>query len=145
MFDWLRGDKEQEHSGDEQSGSINALYQHVQIIRSEVGEIKDNLLDEYATEGLSNLSCRFEKISKDFSDYTIIRHHIFYEIIRRSSSRTTTAKNIAKQAKKVAELFEKYARSSRSYRRVSSRLAIDKLTAELVNLEANCTLSSSND
>ena len=146
MLDWFRGNKDQNEQSDlGRSASINALYQHVQTTIAEVREVKENLLDEYSSEGFSNLSHRFEKISKDFSDFTIKRNHYFYEIIQRSGARVTSAKNIEKRAKKVAQLFEKNYKNPRSYSRVTSRLEIDKLIAELENLEANCSANMTGD
>src|SRR5262245_4914308 len=100
MFDWLRGSKEETNS-DAQSyrGSIDVLYQDVKKVISEVTEISDNLLPDYAVEALLYLSQRFEQLSKKFLDYTIVSDNLFYEVIHRSSSRLTAVKKVSQQAK----------------------------------------------
>ncbi len=146
MFDWLSsGKKPNEQGNQEYFGSLTALHQHVSNAVSTVKEIANSLNPKYSEEGLSNISQRFEGISKEYTDFTVIQSNSFYEVLNRSKSRLNAAKKVAKEAKNIAKLFEKYARRPISYSAVDSRLAINKLAGELRNLAMYCTPEVAND
>ena len=94
------------------------------------------------------ISKRFESIGKEYSDFTIIVSSPFYDLIRRSKSRSTAVKKVAQQSKQVAQLFEKYTKNPNSYSAVQSRLQINTLIADLENLRTalrmNATESDGN-
>lgn len=140
MFDWLRGSKEQKTQNNQSSfGDTNALYLHVSATLSTVEGIKSDLSSEYSAEALLMISSRFEAISKEYADLTLVTSDSFYEVTRRSSLRTTSSKKVAQQAKNVAKRFEKYAKKPKSYSAVESRYAINELAGALKNLESYCT------
>lgn len=146
MFDWLRGSKEQTPQNHQSSfGDINSLYQHVSTTLLTVEGIKSDLNSDYSAEALLIISSRFEDISKEYADLTLITSNSFYEVIRRSSLRTISSKKAAQQAKNVAKLFEKYAKKPKSYSAVESRYAINELAGALKNLENYCTPDIPND
>lgn len=140
MFDWINGHREPEGGRDQgYFGSLSALYAQAESVSFDVAEIENSLLDSYSKEGLVNISRRFEGISKDFTNYTIIKRHPFYEIIHKSNSRLSSVRNIAKEAKNIARLFERYSRCPKSYSASNSRIQVNRLQAELENLKAYCT------
>ena len=146
MFDWLRGSEEQKNQKSNASfGDINLLYLHVSNTLSAVEGIRNDLSSEYSTEALSMISRRFEEISKEYSDFTIITSNSFYEVIHRSSLRSSSTKKVAQQAKSVAKLFEKYAKKPKSYSAVESRYSINELVGVLKNLQGYCTPDTSSD
>jgi len=111
MFDWLSSGKKQDEKSDQKYfGAITALHQHVSGSIATVEGLANDLSSEYSAEALTTIPARFESISKEYTDFTIVASHIFYEVLHRSSSRTSAAKRVAQQAKSVAKLFEKYAK-----------------------------------
>ena len=139
MFGRWRGNQpEKEQSDQEYHRALSSLYQQVQAVIKNVTEISDNLASDYPKEALLRLCERFERISREFTSYTMATNNIFYEIISRSSSRKKTAKAVASQAKDVAKLFEKYSKKPKSYIRVDSRDKIHKLLIMLENLASQC-------
>ena len=140
MFNWLSEHREPEGEHDQvYFASLNALYAQAESVSISVHEIENNLLDSYSKQGLVDISWCFESISKDFTNYTIIKRHPFYEIIHKSNSRLSSVRNIAKEAKNIAQLFERYSRCPKSYSASNSRIQVNKLQAELENLKAYCT------
>lgn len=139
MFDrWLGNQQAKEQDEQAYHRAVTSLYQQVQSVISSVDEIISNLSPTYPKEALSHISSRFEKISREFSSYTIATGNMFYEVISRSKLRKDATKRVATQAKRVAKLFEKYSRKPNSYSPVDSRLELYKLRDILENLLAHC-------
>jgi hypothetical protein len=139
MFDrWLGNQERKEQDEQAYHRVLTSLYQQVQSVIASVDDIINNLSEAYPKEALSHLSGRFEAISREFSSYTIATSNMFYQVVSRSKLRKKAAKNVATQAKRVAKLFEKYARSPRSYSPVDSRLEIYKVRDMLDNLLSHC-------
>jgi hypothetical protein len=139
MLDWLRGNKDPNQGSDQDySGHLNALLSRVESVIEHVRGIKNNLDDSYPAEALSSLSRRFEEIDKDFTDYHIIKRNTYYEIIHKSNSRLTAVKNVSREAKIVAQLFERYARRPNTYSASNSRSKINRLQGQLRNLKDCC-------
>jgi hypothetical protein len=113
---------------------LEILSREVGNIISQVDEIGINLSDSYSEEGLANISRIFETINTNFTNYVIVNNSKFYEIIHRSESRLAAVRSVAKEAKAVAQLFERYSEKPKSYSAVNSRLQINKLRGELTNL-----------
>lgn len=150
MFNWLRGNKEEENKDNQEHlgsiiNDINTLHKHVVISMQQVAEITTGLSAEYSLEALSMIAQRFEKIGTEYTDFTLVERHTFYEVIHRSKSRLDAAKKVAQQANKIAQLFEKYTRKPKSYSKTNSRFQINKLSGELKNLAAYCTPDIGND
>jgi hypothetical protein len=140
MFDWISGHREPEGGRDQgYFGSLSALYAQAESVSFDVAEIENSLLDSYSKEGLVNISRRFEGISKNFTNYTIIQHNPFYEIVHKSNARLIAVKNVAKEAKNIAQLFERYSKTPKSFSASNSRIQINRLQAELENLKAYCS------
>lgn len=140
MLEWPLGDNEQ-NDQDAQAyfAAIHALYQHVSATLAVVTEYANNLTHEYPAEGLNDISKRFEGISGEYTNLTIIIDgNPFYDVIRKSKSRLNTVRRIAREAQNVAQLFEKYTGKPGSYSAVKCRLAINKLAGELTNLANYC-------
>lgn len=136
MLDWLRGDKEQKEQGNhDYSGSLDAFRQHVSNTITKVEGFASSLSSAYEEHALTTISAHFEQISKEYTNFTLLANNPFYEIVKRSRSRVNAAKKVAERAKKLAQLFEKYARRPNTYSAVNGRLEINKLTGELKNLE----------
>jgi hypothetical protein len=120
-----------------QSDLIGALYQRVFATISMVEEIVGNLRPEYSEQGLSIIYRLFEAMSKEYSDFAIVRNNPFYEVVRKSKSRLNGVNRVARQAKSMAMLFEKYTKKPKSYSAVVTRLKINGLLGELQNLATN--------
>ena len=146
MFDWRRGSKEQrKKKGETAFGDIISLSQHVRATLSTVEGIANDLSSEYTAAALLMISKRFEDISKEYADFTIVTSNYFYEIIHRSNLRSSSTKRIAKEAKSVAKVFEKYAKKPKSYSAVECRYAINALAGGLKNLVKYSTSDTPND
>lgn len=139
MFDrWRSSQEGKEQSDQEYHRAITSLYQQVQSVISDVNDIANNLSAAYPQEALYHLARHFEGISREFTNYTMARGNIFYEVVRRSNLRTKAVKKVAQQAKTAAKLFEKYSRKAKSYSEINSRLEINKVQVALDNLIAHC-------
>jgi hypothetical protein len=139
MFGRWRGSQTgKEQSDQEYHRALSTLHQQVQTVIANVTEISDNLASDYPKEALSRLSERFERISREFTSYTMATNNMFYGIVSRSNARKKTAKAVASRAKDVAKLFEKYSKKPNSYVRVDSRDKIHKLLIMLENLSSQC-------
>lgn len=139
MLDRWRGNEEGKEPDDQQyRRALTAVYQQVRKVMADVDGIGNHLAATYPERALSQLSRRFEAISKDFSTYTLATNHMFYEVFRRSRLRTNAATKVAQRAKSVAQLFERYSRNPKSYSAVNSRLEINKLQVALQNLLGYC-------
>ena len=140
MLDWLFGGKKDEDK--ESQGhfvDINILHQHVSNTLSTVEGIANDLESEYSKEALVMISRRFEGISKEYHDYTLVEASSFYEVMHRSASRLSAAKKVAQESRNVAQLFERYARNPKSYSAVNSRFKINNLSGALKNLRTYCS------
>lgn len=135
MSDLISGDTEQKGEGGRgYVDALKALHAEANRVKDDVEEIKSSLEESYPAEALTNLSRRFETISENFTNYTLININMFYEILHRSPTRLEAANAIAGQALTVAKLFAAYARNPDSYNALDSRHEITKLIAQLVNL-----------
>jgi hypothetical protein len=135
----------QEVEGDDEQrrvSSLKALYAQAETVKREVKEIEDHLLRDYAAEPLFDLSRRFETISKNFTNYVMVKSNVFYEIVHRSGARRSTVNDVANEARKIAQLFEKYGKSPKSYSRTNCSTQINRLVAELENLKDASTPGS---
>ena len=139
MFDRRRTDQEKDSQGrGDFSGNLQSFASFVVRTLTAVKEISQYLSQEYDETGLLEISKRFERISRIFTDSWVIKTSMYYEIIHRSSARLASVKKVALTARAVATLFERYARRPRSYSPVNSRLEINKLCGELENLKISC-------
>lgn len=139
MLDWLRGNKDQDRGRDQEYyGPLRALLSTVQKVIKDVADIEGNLSDTYPTQALSSLSRKFEQFGKDFTQYHRVTRNAHYDIIHKSAARLKATKNVVREARKVAQLFERYARRPNTYSASNSRGRITDLQSELENLRACC-------
>lgn len=139
MAIWWKKDEDKENTI--HYVDINTLYQHVSNTLSTIDGITSNLESDYSEEALRMISRKFEEISIEYQNYTLVEANSFYEIIHRSASRLNAARKVTQEAKNVAQLFERYAKNPRSYSAVNSRYKINNLSGALKNLRTYCSVS----
>jgi hypothetical protein len=139
MLGRLFGNKDPDRGSDQEYlGPLRALLSTVESVIKEVADIEDNLSDTYPPQAFSNLSRKFEQIGKDFTKYHRITRNSHYAIIHKSAARLKATKNVVREARTVAKLFERYAQRPRTYSASYSRGKITDLQTELENLRACC-------
>ena len=113
-----------------------ALRAEVDTVSRMVSDIAEYLQPSYPAESLLQLSMHFETISKQFASFAGVKSNLFYELIHRSKSRLSAVNSIAKEARGIALLFEKYARTPGRFSAANSRMQIHRLQSVLENLKA---------
>lgn len=131
---WLDKQEGKEQGDQGYHRALTTFYQQIQSVIRGVDDIVNNLSPDYSQEALSYFSGYFERMSREFTSYTIATNNMFYEVVRRSNLRKKTTKAVASQARTVAKLFERYTKKPNSYSPVDSRLEIYKLRDVLENL-----------
>ena len=126
------------HNADDKSRShsFKAFREEVDTVSATVGEIAEHLPEALSAEAFLHLTRSFESISKQFANMVLIQSHPFYVLLTGSRQRLAYTKLVVKEAGKVAQLFEKYAKKPRSYSAVNSRIQLNQLQAGLENLKS---------
>jgi hypothetical protein len=134
MPDMNQGSQSQPNSGETDFAAVKALLTEVETVSTTLHALAEALQSSYHSEGLLDLSRRFEKISQQFTTFAQFKSHRFYRIIHRSASHLSVVQRIAHEASRLTVLFEKYARSPNDFSVATCRVQINRLQAALVDL-----------
>lgn len=126
------------NTGTDKDNPVEKLKQEIAQLSEKIGEIQKNL-PHPGTEGantqlFTGYANYFTNISSRFAGY-LTDHGPYHKHLHGSSGRKAEANNVVKGAKKIAKLFEKYARKPTTYSRAECFVEMRYLLGNLGNLK----------